>query len=217
MPKSLEPIWLPFLLVIGAPTTGVAQFILPAFALGPGITAPTGEYHSDALGHGFSPGWQGMALIDLAVHSSGFGLRVEGLYGRNTANDKLKADLTTLFGVPADQRIRLAGAALDVSYAVRSVLPLTPYILAGVGFYNINLSMTSGGATRDTSLTEFGWNAGGGVRHRVGGVSVFLEARFLSVARVLNQGRYYGGTFYHTDGIQVEQVGMIAGVRFGTE
>ena len=53
--------------------------------------------------------------------------------------------------------------------------------------------------------------------YSIGRTTLFLEARYCRVPRVLDEGRYYKGTFYHAHGIQVQQVGLTTGIRFGRE
>jgi hypothetical protein len=54
------------------------------------------------------------------------------------------------------------------------------------------------------------------VRYSVHSASLFLEARYRSVARLLNATmRSYSATVYRPYGIRVTQVGLTAGVRFG--
>jgi opacity protein-like surface antigen len=192
--------------------TAEAQGIRPHFAVGGSITFPTGDYHADPGGGGFSAGWQGMALVEFTWPDSRVGLRVDGTYGRNNANATYQQ-----FGFP-DQHTRLLSGNVDVTYEFHSLPSVQPYVLAGIGLYNVKLSMTfSSGGGRDTAFTEFGWNAGAGLRYSVGRAALFLEARYCRVDRILNEGRNYAGTFYHPYGVQVQQVGLTAGIRFGGE
>jgi opacity protein-like surface antigen len=207
------------LALVVAPAMGRAQAIRPHFGVGAGLTIPTGDYHADAAaaGEGFAAGWQGLALVEIKPVRSRVGLRVDGIFGQNDANNQRKADLTAGFGVPVDERTRLLGGNVDMTYEFRSSPVLKAYVLAGIGLYDVKLSIASSSFTRDTAITKVGWNVGGGVRHRVGRANVFLEARYCRVPRILDEGRYYKGTFYHTYGIQVQQVGLTAGMRFGGE
>lgn len=208
------------LVLLVVPAAGRAQAMQPHFGVGAGLTFPTGDYHADAAaaGEGFAAGWQGMALVEFTLPASQVELRVDGTYGRNHANDKRTADLTGAFGVPVDEKTRLLSGNADVVYEFRPSSVVKPYVLAGIGVYSVKLSIIfSSGGGRDASLTKVGWNAGGGIRYGVGRANLFLEARYCRVARILNEGRYDGGTLYHTYGVQVQQVGLTAGIRFGGE
>ena len=54
--------------------------------------------------------------------------------------------------------------------------PAKPYLTAGVGVTNIDVSVGSVSA----STTEFAIGGGGGVSFSVGSVSLFIEARFIN-------------------------------------
>jgi opacity protein-like surface antigen len=153
-----------------------------------------------------------MALVEFTLPHSRVGLRVDGTYGRNNANATYQQS-----GFP-DQQIRLLSGNVDATYEFQSSPSVKPYVLAGIGLYNVKLSLTyySGGG-RDTVLTKLGWNGGAGLRYSVGRAALFLEARYCRVERILNEGRNYAGTFYHPYGVQVQQVGLTAGIRFGGE
>lgn len=179
-----------------------AQGVRPQFGLGVGATFPIGDYHADANGDGFNPGWQGMALVDFRLPNSGVGIRVDGSYGQNSANDKLNADLTTVVGQPTTAKTKLLGGNVDLTYQFRSSSPVKLYVLGGVGVYNVRLSVTSNGVTADTSETKFAWNAGAGFTYGLGGVALFLEARYFDVAKVFNVAK-------------TSFVPIVAGVRFG--
>jgi opacity protein-like surface antigen len=210
-------LWALALLVV--PGAARAQAIQPHFGVGAAITLPSGDYHADAAGEGYSVGWQGMALVEFKLPSERIGLRVDGTYGQNDANAKRRADLIAFgtFGTSVDEKIRLLSASADLMYVLRPSPIVKPYLLVGIGLYNVKLSITSSPVTMETAFTKVGWNAGGGVRYGVGRTTLFLEARYCRVPRILDEGRYYKGTFYHAHGIQVQQVGLTTGVRFGGE
>src|SRR5206468_2883414 len=57
------------------------------------------------------------------------------------------------------------------------------YLLGGLGVYNVKLALTSGGVTADSSETKFSWNVGAGLSFAVGSADVFLESRYVDVAK----------------------------------
>ena len=100
--------------------------------------------------------------------------------------------------------MRILGANIDVIYqVVRSAHGIGAYVVGGAGTYRLTLSRTSAGITVDDSENKFGWNAGAGATYPFGGVTIFLEARYNTIAT----------TFVAAD--QLPFVGLVAGVRFG--
>lgn len=180
-----------------------AQGIRPRFGVATGWAAPTGDYHATANGDGFNTAWQGMAFVAFRVPGWPVALRLDGTYGRNSANDQLKAHLTTAFGVPSDERATLLGANLDLTYPASSESRASPYLVGGVGVYHVTISVTSGGSTADDGRTRFAWNLGGGITYRLGGVAPFLEARYVDVGA--------GSGFPATTVFPIT-----AGIRFGS-
>ena len=182
---------------LGAPATAAAQGLRPQFGVAAGVGLPTGDYHA-----GFNGASQGMALVAVKLPAWPVGLRADATYGTNGANDQLKAALTAAFGQPADEKTKLLGANVDLTYPSGSAARIRPYLLGGIGVYHVTISVTSGGATADNSETKFAWNLGGGMIYRVGDAALFLEARYLNVAAVSGLPRT---TFFP----------ITAGVRFG--
>src|SRR2546430_14200748 len=87
--------------------TGAAQGLHPQFGVGMGLTVPVGDYHATARGQGFNTAWQGLALVTLKPPGLPVGLRVDATYNANSANQQLKADLTSAVGRPSDERTKL--------------------------------------------------------------------------------------------------------------
>jgi opacity protein-like surface antigen len=55
------------------------------------------------------------------------------------------------------------------------------YILAGGGLYNVKVSVEESGVDVSDSESKFGFNAGVGLKFRVGGASLFVEGRYHGV------------------------------------
>ena len=172
------------LLSLTVTATGAAQGVRAQLGVATGRTIPIGDYHAAASGEGFTSAWQGMAFVALQVHGWPLGFRVDGTYCKNGANDQLKADLTTRLGQPTDEKTKLFGGNLDLTYAFRSPSRVKPYLLGGVGMYHVTIAVTSGSVTTKNAATKFAWNLGGGTSYRLGGVAVFLEVRYINVAAV---------------------------------
>jgi opacity protein-like surface antigen len=154
-----------------------------------GRAVPTGNYHGTANGDGFDAAWQGMAFVAFTLPRAPLGLRVDGTFGTNGANARLKSDLTAQLNQPTDEQAKLIGGNLDLTYALRSGSRVSPYLLGGVGMYHVTISTTSGGATSESAATKLAWNLGGGMSYGVGAVAAFLEARYVSVAAVATFAR----------------------------
>jgi len=165
-----------------APATAAAQGLRPQFGVAAGVALPTGDYHAAASGDGFNSAWEGMALVALKLARWPVGLRADVTYGTNGANDQLKAALTSSFGQPSDEKTKLLGGNVDLTFPFGSAARVQPYLLGGIGVYHITISVTSGGSAADNSGTKFAWNLGGGVAYRVRGAALFVEARSLNVA-----------------------------------
>lgn len=169
----------------GAATSATAQLRGPELGVAASVTFPTGDYHADRLGDGFNAGWQGMALLAFRVRRSPWGLRLDGTYGVNDANDQLKADLTAQFGQPSDVKTKLLGGNFDLTYTFYSPGPVRAYALGGLGAYHVTISTTKGTVTSDVSETKLAWNFGGGLNFSLGGGSaLFFEARYVDVDAV---------------------------------
>ncbi len=110
-------------------------------------------------------------------------IRLSGSYSANGANEQLKADLTNFVGQPTDAKYHLTGATLEAGYEFGSSFRRV-YLFGGGGPYRVRLSVTSGGATADTSRTKFAWTVGGGIVWDVSrtNTGIFLEARYIHVA-----------------------------------
>ncbi len=167
-----------------ATATVAAQGARPNFGVAASLTVPTGDYHGNPSGDGFNRGWQGMAFVAFRPPRWPVGLRVDGTYGENSANDQLKTALTASLGPPSDEKTKLLGANADLTYELRSASRVKPYVLGGIGIYHVTIAVASGGSTADNSDTRFAWNLGGGVNCGFGGFAQFLEARYVAVRAV---------------------------------
>jgi opacity protein-like surface antigen len=182
-----------------------AQGVHPRFGLGAGLTVPVGDYHATSGGQGFNSAWQGLALLAFKLPSLPVGFRVDVTYGANSANDRLKSDLTTALGQPTDEKTKLVGASVDLTYQSSSPGRVKPYAIAGLGLYHTTISVSNSDSTTDNSATKLAWNLGGGLVYALRGgrgAALFLEARYVNVAAVPGFPRT---TF----------LPITAGVRFG--
>lgn len=123
-----------------------------------GATIPTG-----VLGDATSVGYHVLGTLAISgTASAPLGFRVDGMYnGLSGKNDGPDVKVWTING--------------NLVYAVPGGTTVTPYVIAGAGWYNAKAE----GA--DESDGNFGINGGVGLRFALSGFSTFAEARFHNV------------------------------------
>jgi hypothetical protein len=134
----------------------------PRFSVGGGVTVPAGGY-----GTADGAGWHllGAAFARL---SAPLGLRVDALYGR-TPRQGLETGHTWLWG----------GSASVVWRLPRAQPTLRPYLLTGLGIYNVGVVRAG---VPSTSRTGVAWSGGGGLSLLgLGPALGFVEARFITI------------------------------------
>ena len=164
--------------------TLAAQGLHPQFGVGGGLLAPVGDYHSTADGQGFNTAWQALALLSFRLPGLPVGFRVDATYGANSANDRLKAELSSRFGQATDEKTKLAGASVNVTYPLSSSARVKPYVIGGVGLYHTTIAVSTSDSTASDAATKLAWNLGAGVDFGLRGVALFFEARYVNVAAV---------------------------------
>jgi opacity protein-like surface antigen len=184
MPRSLRPanIALVLVLALAASAPAAAQSYRPQGGVAWGRALPVGDYHAMANGQGFGSASQGMALVALQKRGSAFGIRLDAVYTKNPGNDSLNAALTTALGQATTEQVKLLGANLDLTYALRSGRGPRPYVLAGLGLYHVTIAVTSGGSTANDAATKPAWNLGAGMSYAFGPIAPFFEARYVAVS-----------------------------------
>lgn len=131
------------------PTEGIR------FGLGGGIIIPTGDYATFD-----ETGWHVLGVVQLPIAQSPIHLRFDAMYGATM--HKIGSGNTKLFGATADLLYHLGSRAAS----------MRPYVLGGVGFYNV---------ANGASSTNFAFGLGGGVLFSIGDMHAFLEGRYMSV------------------------------------
>ena len=132
------------------PTEGIR------FGVGGGLTMPIGTY-----GDFGKAGWHALGVLQFPIGQSPLHGRVDAMYGQ-TSHD-VGSGSTTLTGATGDLVYHIGDRAASVR----------PYILGGVGFYNVD----AGGG----SESKFAFGAGGGILFSIGTMHAFLEGRYMSV------------------------------------
>jgi opacity protein-like surface antigen len=187
---------------LATPAASAAQRAALSYALGAGVTLPRGDFHADDRGDGYNRGWEGLGLVELTLPHTELGVRLDGTYGENSANDRLKAAVSSLAGSPADSKTKILGASFDLTYGLTPASRARIYVLAGGGIYNFRQLVTSSTATLDTSTTKFAWNAGAGLSYTLARAGLFVEVRYVDILAPFS-------------GSDIKYVPIIAGVRFG--
>jgi hypothetical protein len=126
------------------------------FGLGGGLVVPTSDYNTLD-----KTGWHVLGKVDIGIPMSPIGVRVDALYGQTSHRS------------PATGNTKLAGGMAGAVWHVPTAVPgFKPYLLGGIGFYNVKT---------DTSVTKFTWGGGVGTSVGVGPIHGFGEARYMSI------------------------------------
>lgn len=160
-------------LIAGLAAAGVvAVSAVPASAqargyvgLGGGISIPTGN-----AGDVYKMGWLGQLIAGITAPSGRFGGRIDGTYIRHSV-DEVDDASTTLLGANGD--LVFSPGSADSKFR--------PYLLGGVGFFNVKSEV---GSVEGDSETEFAYNFGAGFRFGGGSnsrMSFFVEGRYISI------------------------------------
>jgi Outer membrane protein beta-barrel domain len=142
-------------------TTLEAQAV--RFSLGGGLSIPTGGFANVD-----NAGWH---VLGAAVASSpipNLAFRVEGMYS-----------VTPHKGFASDHT-RIGGGSASVLYRLNRAGPnLRPYLLTGLGYYDVTTTATG---TPSTSRSAIAWSGGGGLAVLGLGPAIgFVEARYLTI------------------------------------
>ena len=153
------------------------------FGVGGGLTLPTGDFNTAA-----KLGWHGLGHIGYGL-PTGLGFRADFLYGEN------KFD-----GVSG--KAKLAGGLGNVTYDFKSP-GIKPYVIGGVGVFNVKGSASAGGISASASETKVAFGGGVGIKLKAGSDShVFVEGRYISV---------------QTSGGSTGFIPITVGISFGTK
>lgn len=136
------------------------------FGIGGGLVMPTGDYKTaDKIG--FLVG----ADATYWLMGAPVGIRVEGQYSQTSHKN----------GVDGNSKI--IGGMGEVVYAFGTNKDqVRPYILGGIGLFNVKKTIPSLGI--DTSVTKVGFGGGAGLAFKLGagGTRFFVEGKFVSVS-----------------------------------
>lgn len=153
------------------------------FGIGGGLLMPMSDYKNGDKS-GFLAGVDGTYWLA----GQQIGIRLDATYSQTSEKS----------GVPA-HKTKMIGGMAEIVYAFMTPADqIRPYILGGVGMFNVKLSATGA----DTSVTKVGFGGGAGIAFKVGSGStrIFVEGRYTSVKAF---------------DVTLPFIGIKAGVRFG--
>lgn len=145
---------------------------MPHFGISAGASIPQSSF-----GDGVNTGYNVNALVNVGIPLSPLGFRAEA--GWNHFD---------MSGSNASGSVRMVNGALNVVLVPSSVMTAKPYLIAGVGAYNVRSTIGNTGGflggmfpNRSTSDTRLGFNGGIGFSFGLGPVGTFVEGRYVSV------------------------------------
>lgn len=160
----------------GAVTPGIERPV--SFGITGGATFPTGDF-GDAAASGFNVG----ALLEFKPSPAPLSFRIEGEFQQFGLSDDFKDLIETLGGDP-DVKFRIISGTANAVYKFPvASTTVRPYLIGGVGVYNLDLSddETLGEEGDVESETKFGLNGGAGIELPLSGLTTFIEVRFHSI------------------------------------
>jgi opacity protein-like surface antigen len=132
-----------------------------SFGIAGGATLPVGDA-SDFYDTGFNL----MGSINVQPAYMPVGARFDVMYHSLGGKD---------VGIFEAEDLNILAGNANVVLTVSNTGTVRPYVLGGVGIYNLD----AGGSSE--SVTKFGLNGGGGIEFDVGGFNTFVEARLHSI------------------------------------
>jgi hypothetical protein len=136
-----------------------------SFHVGGGVVLPNGDF-----GDAFKTGFQALGGVSFGIGALPFDIRVDAIYGQNSAEDALNAALgvtdakAKFFGGLAGAQFGFGGAAS----------PVHPYLLAQVGV--VNSKTTCSGCTSNSN-SDFTFLGGAGLKFG----KFFVEGKYMSI------------------------------------
>ena len=148
-------------LVLAIPAAASAQI---GFCAAAGASLPVGDFKD-----GTNTGYHAQVSLDVGVPLSPIGFRFDGTL------DHFDASGST---ATSSASARIAGISANVLMGFGAVPLLGPYIIGGVGYYQLHGEAKSGTTSFSVDNNEPGASVGAGVRFGLGGLGVFAETRY---------------------------------------
>ena len=137
------------------------------FGIGGGLLVPMGTYKD-----GDKMGWLVGGDATYWLLGAPVGIRADVQYSQTDSKSSVTPSQTT----------KLIGGLAEVVYAFgKRADAVRPYILGGVGFYNVKIDV-SGLGSGSTSKVGFGGGAGLAFKLGTGSTRFFVEGKFVSVS-----------------------------------
>jgi opacity protein-like surface antigen len=174
--------------LLGCALVLLAVVAMPAqaqvrFGVGGGLLLPTGDYGTlDKMG------FTGGVGVVVPIGTTPAAVRIEGTFSQ-TSHDSAAVG----FG----GKTKIIGGMASLVYSFQAGGSVTPYILGGLGYYNVKIDVTGLGSGDESKV---GFGGGGGIRFPMGSASLFAEARYMSIS---------------TSGSSLTFFPIIVGVSFG--
>jgi outer membrane protein with beta-barrel domain len=155
-----------------------------SLGLGGGPTIPVGDFKTS-----YSTGYNVLTTLDVHAPHVPLRLRFDGMFNHLSGR-------TSQFGtVVGRSQVWTVNANLVADFRVAPGMPLVPYLIGGLGYYNANVGVSGTGRGGD-----FGVNGGAGLRVPLAGLALFGEARYHHV---------------YTPGTRLDMVPISVGVMLG--
>jgi hypothetical protein len=153
--------------------------------IGAGLLLPLSDYKT-----GDKTGWIAGADVTYWLTGGMLGLRAEGSYSQTSEASGVTAHTTKMFG----------GMASVVYGFGKGGDPIRPYVLGGLGFYNVKVDVS--GVSASSTKIGFGGGAGAAFKVGAGGTRIFVEAKYV---------------YLKVNGANLSSIPIRAGVRFATK
>lgn len=151
-------------------TAGVARPV--SFGISAGASIPTGDLSKEGPnGEKFGTGFNVAGLIGYSAPAMPVGFRGEVMYHRFGGDN---------FPAGVDGNVSTLGVVANAVYnfPTGSTSGVAPYLIGGLGVYNVKTTIEISGQSDDQSKTAAGLNGGIGVKIPLSGFQTFVEARF---------------------------------------
>jgi opacity protein-like surface antigen len=140
-----------------------------------GVAMPSGELSNGSSGGftGVNTGYNVTGSLAVALPVLPFEIRGDAAYtGFNSKNLSFANSQDGSYNADA----RVISFTANIVYPFPIPTPIVrPYIIGGVGDYDVKISPSAGGGT---SQSNFGYNLGAGVKVALVGFNAFVEARY---------------------------------------
>ena len=163
-------------LVMVALMVGAGRLSAQRIMVGGGLLMPMGNYKDlDKMG------FLGQAGVGFPVGP--VGIRIEGDYGQTSHKDTTSGNT------------KIIGGMASVVYHFKSPSTIKPYVLGGLGMYNVKIDVSGVSG----SSTKLAFGGGAGLELKMTGASLYLEAKYVNIT---------------TSGSSLSFIPITVGVRF---